>query len=604
MKRIFNNPVKRTMKLLLIFTSFILLQISCSEEFLEPEPLSFYAPENVYVNKAGFEAGLVTVRRDFKFNEFYGNRNHLMNEYATSDMGYGISMHDMTFITPSSGTHMPILPQFSRIYGYIKNINVIISRIDNIEWASQEERNAILSEAYFFRAWWYWRLVTAYGDVPYIGYELDGPRLDFYTHSRWTILEKIIADMEFATEWLPESPENMTRPSKYAGFHLLSKLYLTNTEFDKAISAATSVINGPFALMTERFGKDASDDTKNLFWDLHRWENMALGNNTEAIMINIDRHDAPDGARTNGTYHWRGFHCPWWYTFVLDSEGKPGMQTAGPQYYALGRANPDVNQTRYFSYEVWEEDGNTWENTPDMRRDGSNWWEIDEILYNLPSSVDYGKPINLEYFSEEYQKMRIWPMPYYKTFYPHPPEYTGRPYGSNGDRYVFRLAETYLIRAEAHYWKGSLDQAAADINVIRERANAPLISAADVDIDYIFDERMRELFYEEFRHAEMVRVANIMAKLNLDGYSLETIHENNWWYDRKMEYDTWYKIGQAGPLTFKTTPRYIFWPIEISVITTNTMGVINQNKGYPGDELNIPPKTEIINEGRGAEDVE
>ena len=40
-------------------------------------------------------------------------------------------------------------------------------------------------------------------------------------------------------------------------------------------------------------------------------------------------------------------------------------------------------------------------------------------------------------------------------------------------------------------------------------------------------------------------------------------------------------------------PKYIFWPIAISVITTNTMGVINQNEGYEGAENNKPPLTVI-----------
>src|SRR5690606_4830022 len=111
-----------------------------------------------------------------------------------------------------------------------------------------------------------------------------------------------------------------------------------------------------------------------------------------------------------------------------------------------------------------------------------------------------------------------------------------------GDSYVFRLAETYLLRAEAHYWKNDLSAASDDINKVRERANAPSISAADVTIDYIFDERARELYAEEPRHTELVRVSNIMAKNNLNGYSLPTISEKSWWYDRLMRINDRYKM--------------------------------------------------------------
>jgi hypothetical protein len=93
-----------------------------------------------------------------------------------------------------------------------------------------------------------------------------------------------------------------------------------------------------------------------------------------------------------------------------------------------------------------------------------------------------------------------------------------------------------------------------------------------------------------------------MARNKIGGYSLDNLHEKNWWYDRVKSRNTWFKEGKIGPNEYIVTPRYIFWPIEIQVITTNTMGVINQNRGYPGDELNIPPLTEIIDEGRPSKD--
>ena len=62
------------------------------------------------------------------------------------------------------------------------------------------------------------------------------------------------------------------------------------------------------------------------------------------------------------------------------------------------------------------------------------------------------------------------------------------------DWYVIRLAETYLLLAEAYLNKGDKASAADAINVVRARAKAPLCTAADVTIDYILDERARELY--------------------------------------------------------------------------------------------------------------
>ena len=72
-----------------------------------------------------------------------------------------------------------------------------------------------------------------------------------------------------------------------------------------------------------------------------------------------------------------------------------------------------------------------------------------------------------------------------------------------------RLAETYLLRAEAKLAKGDLAGAATDINAIRNRAQATPVVAADVNIDLILDERARELYQEEFRLNTLMRLGKL-----------------------------------------------------------------------------------------------
>ena len=584
--------MKRIIKIIAAFTSFLLLQ-SCNKDFLKPKPLSFYTPDNVYVNQAGFEAGLVTVRKDLK-NEFYGDKCDMAADVNSTDLGNMDFAADWSQITPSSGTYMPILPMFGAIYGYIKNTNVIISRIDDIKWDAPADRNAILAQAYFYRSYWYYRLVHTYGDVPFLGKELTGAKLDFFSNSRWAILDKIQSDMEFAVQWLPEGgPKD--QPSKYAGLQLLSKIYLVNLQFDKAINAATSVINGPFALMEQRFGSDANKTNYNLLWDLHRPENKALAQNTEAIFILIDRAEAPVGAKSLGTYTMRNYDPWWWGGVVKDSKGLGattpqwnGVNT--PMYDTLGRGNPDIVPTPWAGYELWDDNTYGWYNTPDLRRAKSNWYDDDDYLYNVPTSVDFGKPFNPHYFSQLSDTLEtLFPTAHYKIYYPEPEGFTGPPMGGNGDYYVYRLAETYLIRAEAYFWKGQPGLAANDINAIRERAHALPITAGDVTLDYIFDERARELYLEEMRHTELVRAAYIMARLSNGGYSMPAFTTHNWFYDRVMSRNRHYQIGNIGGSIFTIQPFNVLWPIDNNVITANTKGVINQNEGYEGAANNVPP---------------
>src|SRR5690606_18708643 len=96
---------------------------------------------------------------------------------------------------------------FTMIYNSIKNCNVLISRIDDVTWDSEQQRNAMLAEGLWYRAYWYYRLVNSYGDVPFIGEEISGAKLDFYTHSREAILAKIQADLEYTVEALPAAAD-------------------------------------------------------------------------------------------------------------------------------------------------------------------------------------------------------------------------------------------------------------------------------------------------------------------------------------------------------------------------------------------------------------
>ncbi|WP_236973645.1 RagB/SusD family nutrient uptake outer membrane protein [Membranihabitans maritimus] len=600
--------MKRLIKINIYTLIIIVLATSCSDDdFLKPEPLSFFAPENIYVNKEGFEALLITMRKAL-VSENTGNRDLMHHQWNTSEAAVPNVQLDMTQLTPSTDRYSNYVGQINNIYEFIKNANVAISRIDDIEWENQEDRNQILAEAYWHRSYWYYRLVHNYGDVPFIGEEVQSARLDFNTHSRWAILDKIQSDMEFAVQHLPETaiPGAVTLG---AGNHLLSKIALANMDFDRAISASSEVINGPYALMTERFGVDAGDASKNVIWDLHRPQNKNLSTNTENILSIVDRFEAPDAAKSVGTYSMRTYHPAWWHSRHRDSEGNRGMIDAGPLYDSLGRGNPDAALSEWYQYDVWEEDDFEWSNTPDLRRADINWKDINEMFYNNTESVDYGEPWRLEYMTgDPYSVLSsMYAMPIYKTMVFEGDPAT-RPSGGNGDWYVYRLAETYLIRAEAYFWNGDLASAANDINMIRERAQAEPISPDEVTIDYIFDERARELFAETPRQNELVRVSFTMAAMGINGYSEETLADNNWYYDRVTGLNFFYPqysgprtqtfLGLDLPIGDKfivigqsptIEPHHFLWPIDDRLINANTLGTINQNIGYAGAQNNQPP---------------
>lgn len=583
--------MKYKIKFLLLLAFIVLVQVSCSEERLEPEPLSFLTPENVFIDQAGFESVLITLRKNLSY-ETTGWGHPIAGEYAASDLAVPTYAADFTRLTPSNSFRFRYLEYFDQAYEFIKNANVLISRIDDIEWKEQEVRNRLLGEALWHRAYWYYRLVHSYGNVPWIGEELSGAKLDFQTYSRTAILDQLQKDLEFAAENLPDSPAILGDVPSGAANHLLTKVHLANTQFQKAIDAATEVIDGPYALMTERFGVNAGNPYYNVIWDLHRYRNINNPQNTETIYSTVDRPDAPPEAWSDGVYSSRNYTPSYWK--VLDAAGNRACNWSTPAGDTLGIGNGDVRLNHFYQYKLWEDNTFAWDETPDLRRTDANWVEMGEVLAEIltcnPDSPNFGEPLTKELYGSLADTTDTWwSWPQYITFVPTPNDRL--PVGGQADWYIFRLAGTYLLRAEAYFWQGQLAEAANDINVVRERSGAPPITAGEVTIDFIFDERARELFAESPRHSEMVRVSYIMAKLGINGYNLDNFSQSNWYYDRVMEYNHLYqppKLEWFGN-TATLEPYHVLWPVPQSVITANSLGTINQNEGYDGFGNNTPP---------------
>src|SRR5680860_1316704 len=178
--------------------------------------------------------------------------------------------------------------------------------------------------------------------------------------------------------------------------------------------------------------------------------------------------------------------------------------------------------------------------------------------------------------------------------------------------YIYREAEAYLLRAEARFWQDNFSGAADDINVIRQRANAiHMYTAADVQaegVGAILDERNRELYGEEYRHDELVRMSVIYAKTgksykghtySFSGTDMEkSLSAGSFFYDRVIEKNNFFR-DQVPWSTYATThytmsPKHIFWPVYEPYLIGNVGAVLNQTTGYDGSEKNIEPLTHVV----------
>lgn len=599
---------------------------SCKRDWLTPKPLSIYSPENTLVDVPGFKAALAACNRNLR-TEWYGDGAPIITELLFSEVTVdgtddkaGPAQNLDLQITPDANLNSP---DFNRIgwfwnqeYVGIRMANTIISRLPGIAAITDADKAVLMGQAYFYRAYDYYRLTHQFGDVPCPTKEVTTAKVDFTTVKREVILAQMKADLETAVKTVPWVTDKGD-VNRAACYHLLTKINLALGLFDDAIASASAVISaGPYKLMTSRFGVDAGNVNRNVTWDLHRPDNKAASANTEAIFLVTDRLGTASAfissmleGGTGGTSGSRimrqclpGVSIS---TTIFTPAGKTGMTASGGVEIDImnifGRGIGRARNTPYHYLEIWDDPN-------DLRHDSTsgNWLYPENLRYNNPAlkGVDtaYGLRLRLNGPTGKMlcdDTLRRWyPWPHYKVFIPDTENVPMQ--GGHSDWYVFRLAETFLLRAEAYLWKGDAASAAADINAVRTRAKCAPYTAGQVDMNTLLNERARELYWEEPRKTELTRMAFIFAKtgksFNGKTYSLANFSTSNFMVDRVLDKNIFYKtnfITVHGD-QFRMSQYHVLWPIPQNAILANADGHINQNIGYSGAATNVPASDKII----------
>jgi len=534
MKRYFEIIVR---KVLLYAGILIMILPSCSESILDETPLDFLAPENAYKTLPGIKQGIAGLHFSTRQRWFYGTNQPVIA--VMRGLGTDVAYHGedpnsnmflcnyLTNLTSSNTDYRNI---WIWKYELIQRANVLIDGINNSDiaiWTSEAQKNAYLAEAMFFRAYAYRILVSFYGDVPLVTEVIKGVKTDFMRTPKAQVYKQMEDDLIFGTTNLPEpgKEEAPGRITQGAAWHMLSELYLAEGKYQLSVDAATKVITGyKYALMTSRFGdrQNAVFKTGDVYYDLFAFGNQTLGSNTEAIWV-IQIEPPPtigggsvEGNRTFGPAYFRLGNTPDGKP-AFRGEFKDGKYTGYSD--TLGRPVAWVHPTNYTAYDIWRSD---WKN--DIRNAKHNIKR--DFYYDNPASTYNKKRINLlvDYATLYAQGKRDAMRDSTQYIYPYwmkfadPCHYFTDPARSGGgrdhkDRYAIRLAETILLRAEAYFQLGNKDLAAADINMIRNRAKATPVIAANVTLDYLLDERARELYGEENRFITLRRMGKLVERV-------------------------------------------------------------------------------------------
>lgn len=544
---------------------------SCNEEsWLREEPLSFYTTDNSYTTPAQFRQSL-NFLYDYLREMYWVNGDQTCVMYF-GDQAYGgtdypdLKFNNLkAFLTPTtyvSGSY------WDRAYISIGNANTIINRINKADEIGDSDKAIIEGEALFFRAYWFNFLANLFGGVPIVLEEQTSPRNDYVSVTRQEVYNQARIDLERAITLLPniESVKD-GRINKQAAQHLLTEVYLSLENYVAAINIATEVIAHPgMDLMTSRFGS-SKDKPGDPYWDLFQHGNQNRSNgNTESILVLQYDHQ---NAGSSYSCDMPRFLLPFYVGALV--EGKDGGVVSAFTDITEnkgGRGIGVIHPSNHFLYEIWGSDG-----TKDYRN--SQYMIVRDFKIDNPDAKGFNQwMVKDGWVGDTLRNFYPFVMKFSRTYDLPDDVYVKNPDGSIKttslgekviayswgslsancslkDEYLYRLGGTYLLRAEAYVRNNQPDKALLDINKLRTRANATPAQLSEIDLDYILDEQLRELYFEDFRLVTLCRLGKLV--------------------ERSRKYNpTGYNVGDHQNL----------FPIPYSEIERNVLGDIKQNPGY------------------------
>lgn len=530
-------------KIFLFIMMLATIVISSCKKPLTEVPLDFYTPENSFNNKAQFESALtgiyLSLRTDmYNTTDSYTNYDMLGIDVDLAHVADNQQYFGWATLNADNGFASK---WWTRLYKYISQANTIIERADapTAIWSTPAEKNAIIGEAKFLRAFAYHFLANMWGGVPLVTVEIKTPKFDYARATQTEIYQQCKTDLEFAIENMPAIDQlKGGRAPREAAYHLLSEVNICLKDYTGAINAATAVIGGgKLSLMTARFGvlknftfsgysyKGAAKPWGDVYWDLFQEGNMNWKEGNKEAIWNISQDQSIKGGNNIDVNAAGGLFVfdRWWGPLSWQAKDKNGVSTWLMDTLA-GRPVGGVLVSKYAENVIWNYKNDF---AKDMRNSEYNIQR--DFYYTNPASAFYGQVITKA--NADASTLALWEKrisPHFKKFIKPVPlglatDASSKKKNDNGrnwkDWYLMRLSETYLLRAEANMLKGDMGAAAADINVVRSRANATLLTAGDVNIDVILDERARELYGEEFRLNTLMRTGKLVEYLNkYNGY--------------------------------------------------------------------------------------
>jgi hypothetical protein len=531
---------------------------SCTKDFLEPEVKSSILEQDVWSSYQNASLFLNNIYTDLPtgfllfsedpFDNWTDNQFPTFNWVASRG---SVARRDYTT------NNSPVNDNWSNYYRFIRKCNLVLKNVNDIPGITEEQKNSMIGQAKFLRAYWYSSLANLFGGVPLIELPLDRMSDEEIFYGRSTYEETVAfiqKDLTEAATLLPLewAGNDKGRATKGAALALKSEVELYAGKWQDCVTTSKAIFDlGKYTL---------ADNYRNMFIPVGesgpevifevQFDGATKGHNAEIFLG--PRTDPPSGIASG----W-GHVLPT-QNLVDEYEYTDGSPGDSPKH----AADPYVGRDKRFYASILY-NGADW-------RGGKVWTYYDP-------AVNY----NSSFFDLNHSHQGTLTGYYFCKYLdpsltPSETNYYNKPINST-NAILLRLGEIYLNYAEAKNELGTFDaDALTKLNGLRARAGVPAIPTGLSQSqmrDKIRSERRVELAFEGKRYFDLVRWKTAEKALNgtLKAMKITKRSDGGWNYERVNAF--------GGERKFVATRDYLF-PIPQSSIDRNVKLKDQQNPGW------------------------